>query len=288
MKILFAIPHYFDPAGGGRHASLAPDPRPRIRALSSCLATLHHVFGPEQKQIDIARRVAVPANQSQRHELEIVVCTTGNRHLLADLPIPVQLYWHRSSSAEPMLLGYECQQVFRDSLGQFDYYCYLEDDLIVNDPWFFVKLAWFNRLAGDDCLLQPNRYEILNYVVGRKVYIDGDLKPELYAPFRDLDSLSEIAAEALGAPVTFRPARNPHSGCYFLNAAQMSHWASQPNFLDREASFVGPLESAATLGILRAFNIYKPAREQAGFLEIQHYGAQFLAQVGTQLPIVEE
>ncbi|HVW37506.1 MAG TPA: hypothetical protein VHB99_09375, partial [Pirellulales bacterium] len=81
---------------------------------------------------------------------------------------------------------------------------------------------------------------------------------------------------------------NPHSGCYFLSAAQMAHWAAQPFFLDRDTSFVGPLESAATLGILRAFKIYKPAREQAAFLEIQHHGAQFLVQVGTQLPIVDE
>ena len=288
MKILFAIPHYFDPAGGGRHGSLAADPRPRAQALAACLAALHHVFGQEQKLIDIARRVVVPANQAQRHEIEIVVCTTGDRHLLAQTPIPAQLYWHRPSSAEPALLGYECQQVFRDSLGRFDHYCYLEDDLLLADPWFFVKLAWFNRLAGDECLLQPNRYEMLSHVVARKAYIDGPLKPEIYSPFRDLDSLPEIAAEALGAPIAFQPARNPHSGCYFLNAAQMEHWAAQPYFLDRAADFVGPLESAATLGILRAFKIYKPAREQAAFLEIQHYGAQFLAQVGTQLPIVEE
>ena len=288
MKILFAIPHYFDPAGGGRHASLAPDPQPRVQALAACLAALNHVFGPEQKLIDIARRAVVPANQAQRHEIEIVVCTTGDRHLLAQTPIPAQLYWHRRSSAEPSLLGYECQQVFRDSLGRFDYYCYLEDDLLLTDPWFFVKLAWFNRLAGDECLLQPNRYEMLSHVVARKAYVDGPLKPEVYAPFRDLDALPEIAAEALGTPILFQPARNPHSGCYFLNAAQMERWAAQPYFLDRAASFVGPLESAATLGILRTFKIYKPAREQAAFLEIQHYGAQFLAQVGTQLPIVEE
>lgn len=288
MKILFAIPHYFDPSGGGRHASLANDARPRIQALSACLASLHHVFGQEQKQIDIARRVVVPANQAQRHEIEVVVCTTGGRHLLAETPIPPQLYRHCPSSAEPLLLGYECQQVFRDSLGRFDYYCYLEDDLILNDPWFFFKLAWFNRLARDDCLLQPNRYEMLSYVVGRKAYIDGDLRPDVYSRFRDQDSLPEIAAEALGVPVVFRPARNPHSGCYFLSASQMAHWAAQPYFLDRDASFVGPLESAATLGILRAFTIYKPAREQAAFLEIQHHGGQFLVQLGTQLPIVEE
>ncbi|HEV7223213.1 MAG TPA: hypothetical protein VGN42_10970 [Pirellulales bacterium] len=288
MKILFAIPHFYDPAGGGRYGSLSPDPRPRVQALSACLATLHHVFGQEQKQIDIARRVVVPANQAQRNEIEIVICTSGDRHLLAQLPVPQQLYWHRPSTAEPMLLGFECQQVLREALGKFDYYCYLEDDLLLADPWFFFKLAWFNRLAGDGCLLQPHRYEMLGHVAARKVYIDGDLRPEVYSPFCDLDALPEIAGEALGVPVAFRPARNPHSGCYFLSAAQMAHWAAQPHFLDRDASFVGPLESAATLGVLRTFKIYKPAREQAAFLEIQHYGSQFLAQVGAQLPIVEE
>ncbi|HUY90325.1 MAG TPA: hypothetical protein VMV10_16435 [Pirellulales bacterium] len=288
MKILFAIPHYFDPTGGGRHGSLAADPRPRVQALAACLASLHHVFGQEQRQIDIARRVVVPANQSQRHEIEIVVCTTGDRHLLAQTPISGRCYLHRTSSAEPALLGYECQQAFRDSLGRFDYYCYLEDDLLLTDPWFFFKLAWFNRLAGDDCLLQPNRYEMLSHVVARKVYIDGDLKAGNYSWFRDLGSIPEIAAEALNVAILFLPASNPHSGCYFLNAAQMARWAAQAYFLDRDASFVGPLESAATLGIMRTFKIYKPAREHAAFLEIQHYGARYLGRVGTQLPIFDD
>ncbi|HEU5118961.1 MAG TPA: hypothetical protein VFT74_20390 [Isosphaeraceae bacterium] len=31
-----------------------------------------------------------------------------------------------------------------------------------------------------------------------------------------------------------------------------------------------PLESAATLGIIRTFRTYKPARECAGFLEVRH------------------
>lgn len=288
MKILFAIPHYFDPSGGGRHGSLAADPRPRLQALSACLAALHHVFGPEQKQIDIGGRVVVPANQKLRHEIDIVICTTGDRHLLAELPIPGQLYWHRTSVAEPPLLGFECQQVFRDHLSKYDYYCYLEDDLVLTDPWFFHKLAWFSRLAGDACLLQPNRYEMMSHVVARKVYVDGDLRPDLCHRFCNPNAWPEISAEFLSQPVVFRPARNPHSGCYFLNSAQLERWAAQLHFLDRDTSFIGPLESAASLGAMRTFRVYKPARECAAFLEIQHYGSQFLAQVGTQLPLVEK
>lgn len=287
MKILFAIPHYFDSSGGGRHGSLGADPRPRLQALSACLAALHHVFGQEQKLIDIARRVVVPANERQRHEIDIVICTTGDRHLLGQLPIPGELYWHRTSAAEPMLLGFECRQIFRDLLGKYDYYAYLEDDLVLADPWFFHKLAWFTRLAGEGKLLQPNRYEMMSHVVARKVYVDGNLHPEICRPFRDLDALAEIEGEFLGAPILFRPARNPHAGCHFLNAAQMEHWAAQPHFLDRDVRFVGPLESAATLGVLKTFEIYKPARENSAFLEIQHFGSQFLVQVGAELPLVD-
>lgn len=288
MKILFAIPHYFYPKGGGGHGSLGGRRQPRAEAMAACLASLHNIFGKSQMQIDFERHVVIPANQSQRHQIEMVVCTTGNRHLLGDASIPRKAYQHRPTTAEPALLGFECQQVFRESLGEFDYYCYLEDDLLLNDPWFFFKLAWFSRLAGAECLLQPNRFEMSSRVAGRKVYIDGYLQLGSYSHFRDLRSLPEITAQVLDEPVIFRPARNPHSGCYFLNATQMAFWASQPYFFDRDTSFVGPLESAATLGILRAFKIYKPAREHAGFLEIQHCGAQSLGRVGGQLPILDE
>ena len=92
----------------------------------------------------------------------------------------------------------------------------------------------------------------------------------------------------MGVPVAFRRTLNPHSGCFFLNAAQMEHWARQPYFLNRDTSFIGPLESAATLGIMRTFRVYKPVPEHASFLEIQHWGDGWirrLAQRGTNPPV---
>ena len=41
----------------------------------------------------------------------------------------------------------------------------------------------------------------------------------------------------------------------------------------------GPLESAATLGIMRHFRVYKPARENAAFLEIEHLDRRYLGRV---------
>jgi hypothetical protein len=95
----------------------------------------------------------------------------------------------------------------------------------------------------------------------------------------------ELLGKIMNHPVTFCRAANPHSGCYFLNNRQMEHWVKQPHFLDRDTSFVGPLESAATLGIMRTFKIYKPAPTNASFLEIQHFGTAFLNLIGNQVSI---
>jgi hypothetical protein len=67
----------------------------------------------------------------------------------------------------------------------------------------------------------------------------------------------------------------------------MAQWANQTYFLDRDISFVGPLESAATLGIMKTFRIYKTSPEQASFLEIQHFGTGFLRLIGGQVGLAE-
>ncbi len=63
----------------------------------------------------------------------------------------------------------------------------------------------------------------------------------------------------------------------------MVYWVKQEHFLDRDTSFVSPLESAATLGIMKTFRIYKTVPQQANFLEIQHFGTGFLRLIGEQV-----
>jgi hypothetical protein len=285
MRILLTIAHFFKP-DSGQHASQRKDPRPRLQALTLNIAGLHQLFGKAQNVISIAQRLTLPANQLQAHDLDIIVCTTQHNHLLDALALPYHFYKHCPTQADPLLLGFECQAVLRDCLGQYDYYCFLEDDLILHDPWFFAKLNWFTQQAGDSNLLQPNRYEVSSHSLICKAYIDGDLAPQVTAPFQQVKERPTIEGKLMGSSITFRRALNPHSGCYFLNANQMAHWASQPYFLEREISFVGPLESAATLGIMKAFRIYKPAPEQANFLEIQHFGMNFLNLIGKNVDLV--
>jgi hypothetical protein len=246
---------------------------------------LHQLFGKSQSIINIGQRLAFPANHPQGSQLDIIICTTRNYHLLEQLILPSHFYHHYPTQAEPLLLGFECQAVLRDCLGKYDYYCFLEDDLIIHDPWFFVKLNWFTQQAGNLSLLQPNRYEVSTHALTNKAYIDGDLLPRVTAPFQKVQEQPELKGKIIGMSLAFRCALNPHSGCYFLNANQMNYWASKPYFLDRDTSFVSPLESAATLGIMKTFRVYKTAPEQASFLEIQHFGTGFISLIGQQVAL---
>jgi hypothetical protein len=282
MRILAAIPHFYHAArtsspDGRDHGSVGQHAETRAAALSTCIAALHQLYGPAQHIIVQATRVALPANTRTSGQVDVVVCTTGEDHLLDRLRLPAGSYRRHATGCPPALLGFECHAVLRDRLGEYDYYAYLEDDLIARDPWFFVKQAWFTSQLGDDVLLQPNRFEVgplLGLV--HKAYIDGDLIDEATTPFQDFLDRPIATGSLLGTTVTFERAKCPHAGCFFLNARQMLAWSKQPYFLDRDTSFIGPLESAATLGVMRTFRVYKSAREHAGFLEIEHFGTGFL------------
>lgn len=281
MRILVVIPHYYSARAASSpdglwHGSVAQGAATRATALTTCITALHQHYGPAQHIIDQATRVAAPANQRTAGCVDVVICTTGEDHLLGHLTIPVGSFTHHATACPPRLLGFECHAVLRDRLGHYDYYSYMEDDLIARDPWMFVKLGWLTDRLGDEVLLQPNRYEVGPLGLVNKAYIDGDLAVEATARFQDLSVRPIATGHLLGTTVTFLRARNPHAGCFFLNARQMTAWASRPDFLDRDTSFVGPLESAATLGIMRTFRIYKAAAESAGFLEIEHHGTSFL------------
>ncbi|MHC5721423.1 MAG: calcium-binding protein, partial [Nostoc sp.] len=92
MRIIFTIAHFFKPSSDGSHASQRKNPQPRLQALTKSLTALHQLFGKSQSIINIAQRLAFPANQPQSHELDIVICTTKDNHLLNQLPLPSHLY----------------------------------------------------------------------------------------------------------------------------------------------------------------------------------------------------
>jgi hypothetical protein len=247
------------------------------------LRALLETWGSEAYAANLTRPENLPANASTEVQLHVLMCVSGKDHLLDALELPDGSFETRSVCGDPLFLGYACHEVLRDRLGQYDYSAYMEDDLVLTDPWAFTKLRWFTQMVGEECLLQPNRFELADCRTDwqsvprgrdacRKAYIDGDLPPDKTARYQDVSQNPVLNGRFLGSPVTFRRTTNPHAGCFFLTERQLRLWSEQPYFLDRDATFYSPLEGAATVGIMRAFRTYKPVRENANFFEIRHVG----------------
>ncbi|MFW5792070.1 MAG: hypothetical protein ACOCVU_05360, partial [Desulfohalobiaceae bacterium] len=88
--------------------------------------------------------------------------------------------------------------------------------------------------------------------------------------------------------ITFVRPLNPHSSCFFLNREQIERWTGGKYFLDRDTRFISPLESAATLSVMRTFRIYKPGPANMGFLEVEHQGSGFISLIGRSVGLDPE
>lgn len=277
MRLLFALAHYYQPKPGAFYGSEGADPARRAAAVATTIVSLHQTFGRRQALLDGQARVAHPANDREPMEVDVIACTAGSAHLVPQLQGIALLFTHRSCNRDPKFLGLECRAALAEGLGRYDWFCYLEDDLAITDPQFFDKLKWFRSVAGEDAVLQPNRYEVALNQPLDKVYIDGNMADASQSPkFQDITDRPVVEGEAYGRRYVFKRVNNPHSGTFFLDAAQMAQFAQKPDFLAEESGFAGPVESCATLGVMRHFRVYKPARVNAGFLEVRHLNNRYL------------
>lgn len=275
MRILCVIPHYFGHGPAHYGSTDATQRLGRLSALRSCIASLHQQFGRRQGLL-LDGGAARDVNQALGCDLDVVVCVTGTNHLLQELALPEGSFTTREVAADnPLYLGYGCYDVFRERFSAYDWYCYLEDDIVIGDPLFFCKLQSFYTAVEDArYLLQPNRYELGSGGGLLKAYVDGPLwkdSAEFLAGLRLPECRDEVVIPFVGHDFRMTPAVNPHSGCYFLSPAHLQHMLEQPWYGQRVVGYAGPLESAATQYIMTLFHVFKPAEECASFLEVHHY-----------------
>tara|TARA_B100000674_G_scaffold39763_2_gene27713 strand:+ start:24087 stop:24968 length:882 start_codon:yes stop_codon:yes gene_type:complete len=277
MKILLAIVHYWDPSGSGKHQSLRPNPAPRVEALEHQLMALRRL-AHRQHLLHMADRAVYPCNEAYRNEITIRVITDGEHTVLDRLdPVYRQCFKEVVSSPDNgLMLGFEAQDYLASQMDQgYDLYGYLEDDLVISDPQFFQKLVWLQDTLSLEDLVLPQRVEFgLNPHPVDRFFIDGPLDASELTKLH-LEQRPLLVLKAPGGDVVFETPKNPHSGCFFLSHQQLCHWRSQNHWLDRDISFISPLESAATLGISKAFKLLKPSFSHASWLELQHWGTSF-------------
>lgn len=199
-------------------------------------------------------------------ELTIVICTMAGKHITEYLPdyqikrVQVQ----EEEDCDPMLIGFKAQDKFAKRQDEFDWYLFIEDDILLHDSLFLEKLEKFNKNSGNDrAILLPNRYELWE---GKKSYIDLTIEKELA-----WNKISTVEVEG----TKFAEFSNPHSGIYCLSQSQLKSWLKTGRQWQYKSVFVGPLESAATFCLLECFSLYKPHPQNLHFLEVRHYDTKY-------------
>lgn len=275
MRVLVVIPHYFgpgDPSNSSPAIASYVEPFSKIASLNETIVCLHRNFGRIRNTFEGADIVSA---QERGYVIDVVIVTIEGRNVIPHIGLSSEFYSVRTVDCPPTGLPFQVQGILREHAGAYDYYCLMEDDLAIHDPEFFAKLQWFEATFGHTKLLAPTRVETSFADSPGKVIVDPLLKPDQFAPFRRVDQIEELRGTWNGREWSFRLPCNPHAACYFLSARQLAHWLASPSFDDRDASWIGPVESAVTLGIGKVFDIYKAAEPDPFFLEIHHYGTSY-------------
>lgn len=274
------MPHYFGVGSKAYGSSELARKERRIASMHSCISSLHQQFGRGQRHL-LAEGDSCGANQGLSADLDLVICVNNDNHLLDELALPVGSFRvHQSDIDNPLMLGYSCYDVFRQEFGNYDWYCFIEDDIVIGDPLFFLKLGQFYSIAGSArYLLHPNRFELSVYPEYSKTYVDGPLSEEISQLIREMrlpGCLDEIRMPFGGTEIRFAPAVNIHSGCFFLTPLHLGHLLDQPWYGQQAIGYADPLAGAANMYILALFNVFKPAYECASFLEVYHHYQKYV------------
>jgi hypothetical protein len=281
MRILVTVAHYFKQnQEASWHTGLGGSsylPLPKIAALNAQIVGLQRYFGARRMSLNLEDpQSTVPSP----YELDIVVMTQRDANLLELIGIDPKTYSVEYCDGPPRMLPFEAQRIMRDRVGQYDMYAYMEDDLVVDDPAFLEKIAWFAGEFGPRALLMPVRYEMASTGTPAKLSLSNQLSSETRAPFRRPELAAVLRGRWNDKEQSFRIPSNPHVGCYAVTDGQLRLWIADPTFYDRDGSWVSPLESAATYSPGKVFGLYMPAEPDPWFLQIEHYGAQLAARSG--------
>ena len=279
MRIMVAIPHYYLPSGDSSHAfSDGSIMESRRAAVRSVFTAWRYLLAGDQALLNIERRI-YERTPSRVTQLGLIAITTRGHHLLDPefcqscgiTQVEVEL-------DDPRMLGFHAHKLFAEHARRFDLFVFSEDDLLPRDPGLVDKQLWFTETFGQGRLLLPNRYEWNLKGPAAKTFVDGDLVSRLTDPwFAKLPDERFLTARPLGRMISFERSRNPHAGFHALTQEQLRLWMSQPHWGDEDVSFISPLESAATLALLKTFAVYKSYGTGMDFCEVEHADIRFSA-----------
>ena len=297
LRLRVVIPHFFregvSEGSGGYGSGRSGNRLPRSLALARCLGSVlalnraphDWILNIAERQLELTPASSLSGLTGLQVELHLFVC---GEHWLQDV---VELYaprlqLHRLELDDPRQLPLATVRRLLDMPAPADLSLYLEDDLVIQDPCYVDKLAWFHQRTDHRFVLMPHRHEPTVAHAPQHLYVDGPIKPEGH-PNQVWASDEAVVASGRfwdGQEVSFVEASNPHSGSFCLSAPQLE--------LLREAAwppppFIGPLETAATGTLLGRIPVLKPSWACREFLTLEHGNPSFLRLLG-ELPRREQ
>lgn len=285
LRIRAAIPHFFHESaqGSGYGSGRSGQRLARCIALARCLSSLlalRRSSGDALLNIGEHRIEHWPAHpQGQQRaeaiELELHLFTDGH-HLLHDVVALFhgRLHHHPLQLENPRFLPIHTRNWLLQQQPTADLTFYLEDDLVISDPLFLDKQLWFLQRTEHQAVLMPHRVEPTFASPEAQLLVDGPLAPAFIQRFcKPQEDAAQGRFDPYGPLIHFDVASNPHSGTFVLSAPQVERL--RPMELPSDG-FISPLETAATLTVLSHFPVFKPAKGQQRFLQVEHGHPSFL------------
>ena len=232
MRILVTIAHYFKPEKSPKYGSERSEAETSRREnVERIIRTWRGVFGEHQYlQID-EKKYEAGIGPAAKVDLQLVHLRDHSL-VTSDFATEHGVRLRQVEVANPRMLPFAAHHVFKENKSAYDWFVYSEDDILVSDPTTFLKLNAFNKQFGYKRVLQPNRFELNAFATKFKTYIDGNLNQRLLETINSkIEDENYLNMTALDTKIALRRARNPHSGCFFLNVEQIDYWARQANFL---------------------------------------------------------
>ena len=273
MKILVGVAHAFSPKEGSAYSSQNTEKKEtKERALFK--ATIGNIIRHSKKQwvhASLGNRGKIVTRQFETNidqDLTIRLYVAKGANLAESLPKHKKLEVVEIELENKMELPLFATRHLLEHCEDYDIVGYIEDDISIEDEYFFQKLRCIQKDIPSEYAVIPHRCEKIEEY--GEVILSGD--PDGGRPDLFWATGEKITYNWPTGSITFYRATNPHSGCFFLSKEQANivkgYWQER----NWESTFTlsGPLEQAASGRLLSTLKIMKTIPEDYKFLKVVH------------------
>ena len=278
-KLLIVIPHFFkETRGGTGYGSGQEGARlKRSIALARCLHSLrlqrrsHSLALLNIKDKIIQCYTKEIRTGTKIIDIEVDIHVFCNRDNMISEVLDDYKNWvtvHNVDLENPKLLPIAARNWLINTEEEYKLYAYMEDDIVINDPFFFDKQLWFLEKTDHKAVLMPHRFEQNIEGEVAQFLVDGPLNSSFIEQFyMPMENFAHGKWDPNEKELWFDRHANPHSGCFTISHTQKNFLKQKPL---RDNGFVTPLETAATLTVMEHFPVLKPSIRNHDFLLVEH------------------